>query len=70
MLHEFLLIQTDLPADQLPTDESTGRVNEDAVNIITTAEDIQPSQSRNITVNLAAGDYVIVCNLPGHYQQG
>jgi caa(3)-type oxidase subunit IV len=70
MLHEFLLIQTDLPADQLPTDEATGRVNEDAVNIITTAEDIPPSQSRNITVNLAAGHYVIVCNLPGHYQQG
>jgi len=70
MLHEFILIQTDSPASELPTDETTGRVQEDAVTIITSAEDIPPSNSRNITVNLAAGHYVIVCNLPGHYQQG
>lgn len=70
MLHEFILIQTDAPASELPTDETTGRVLEDAVTIITAAEDIPPSNSRNITVNLAAGHYVIVCNLPGHYAQG
>ena len=70
MLHEFILIQSDQPADQLPTDDATGRVKEDAVTIITSAEDIPPSQSRNVTVNLAAGHYVIVCNLPGHYAQG
>jgi caa(3)-type oxidase subunit IV len=70
MLHEFILIQSDQPADQLPTDDTTGRVKEDAVTIITSAEDIPPSQSRNVTVNLAAGHYVIVCNLPGHYEQG
>ena len=70
MLHEFILIQTDAPASELPTDETTGRVLEDAVTIITAAEDIPPSNSRNITVNLAAGHYVMICNLPGHYQQG
>jgi caa(3)-type oxidase subunit IV len=70
MLHEFIFIQSDLPADELPTDEATGRVQEDAVTIIAAAEDIPPSSSRNITVNLAAGHYVAVCNLPGHYEQG
>jgi caa(3)-type oxidase subunit IV len=70
MLHEFIFIQSDLPADELPTDEMTGRVQEEAVTIIAAAEDIPPSSSRNITVNLAAGHYVAVCNLPGHYQQG
>ncbi len=70
MLHEFIIIQTDSPADELPTDEMTGRVKEEAVTIIAAAEDIPPSNSRNVTVNLAAGHYVIVCNLPGHYQQG
>ncbi|MFT3894213.1 MAG: sulfocyanin-like copper-binding protein [Anaerolineales bacterium] len=70
MLHEFIIIQTDLPADELPTDEMTGRVVEDSVTIITAAEDIPPSDSRDLTVNLGAGHYVMVCNLPGHYQQG
>ena len=69
MLHEFLLIKTDLPADELPTDES-GRVMEDAVTIITTEENIPPSQARNMSVNLAAGHYVMICNLPEHYLQG
>lgn len=70
MLHEFIFIQTDHPASELPTDEATGRVKEDAVTIIAAAEDIPPSSSRNMTINLAAGHYVAVCNLPGHYQQG
>ena len=69
MLHEFIIIQTDAPAGELPSDES-GRVIEDAVTIITAAEDIPPSNSRDIRVNLAAGHYVMICNLPGHYQQG
>src|SRR5512146_818782 len=29
MLHEFIVIKTDLPADNLPLDEVTSRVNED-----------------------------------------
>ena len=49
MLHEFIIIQTDQPAAELPTD-MTGRVDEEAVTIITAAEDIPPSNSRNITV--------------------
>jgi caa(3)-type oxidase subunit IV len=69
MLHEFIIIQTDQPASELPTDMS-GRVIEDAVTIITAAEDIPPANSRNITVNLGAGHYVMICNLPDHYQQG
>jgi caa(3)-type oxidase subunit IV len=69
MLHEFIIIKTDAPAGDLPTD-MMGRVDEDAVTIVTAAEDIPPSNSRNITVNLDAGHYVMICNLPGHYLQG
>lgn len=69
MLHEFIVIQTDLPADALPTDES-GRVIEEAVDIVTAAENIPPGQSRNLTLNLAPGHYVLICNLPEHYQKG
>lgn len=71
MLHEFIIFQTDLPADQLPVDDKTGRVNEDALTIVASQDDIVPSHSRDVTVNMAPGHYVIVCNLPGgHYEQG
>jgi caa(3)-type oxidase subunit IV len=69
MLHEFIIIKTDAPAEELPTN-MMGRVDEEAVTIMTAAEDIPPANSRNITVNLGAGHYVMVCNLPGHYLQG
>jgi caa(3)-type oxidase subunit IV len=69
MLHEFIIVKTDAPAEELPTD-MMGRVDEDAVTIITAAEDIPPANSRNLTVNLDAGHYVMICNLPGHYLQG
>jgi caa(3)-type oxidase subunit IV len=70
MLHEFIIFKTDLSPDELPTDPMTGAVNEDALTIIKAEEDIPPSNSRDITVSLAAGHYVMICNLPGHYQQG
>ncbi len=69
MLHEFIIFQTDNPAEELPT-SMDGRVVEDAMTIVAAAEDIPPGYSRNITVNLAAGHYVMICNLPGHYEQG
>ena len=54
MLHEFLIFETDLKPDELPTDMS-GRVQEDALTELTGAEDIPPSHSRDITVNMGAG---------------
>ena len=33
-------------------------------------EDIAPGTGANLTVNLPAGTYAVVCNLPGHYGQG
>ena len=34
------------------------------------AEDIAPSTTATLPIDLEAGSYVIICNLPGHYQQG
>ena len=69
VLHEFIIVQTDDPAAELPLDDN-GRVAEDEINIVTAADDISPSTSRNVNVNLAPGHYVLMCNLPGHYLQG
>jgi len=69
ILHEFLIFKTDLKPDELPTDDN-GRVIEDALTRVTGAEDIPSANGRNITVNLEAGHYVMICNLPDHYAQG
>ena len=67
--HEFVVIETDDAPGDLPVED--GEVTEDGLNVIGEAEDIAPSTSADpLTLTLPAGDYVIICNLPGHYQQG
>jgi uncharacterized cupredoxin-like copper-binding protein len=70
-VHEFVVFQTDLAADQLPTDES-GDVDEagEGVELVDEIEDIEGGSTQSLTVNLDAGSYVLICNIPGHYRQG
>lgn len=69
--HEFVVFQTDLAPDQLPTDEG-GDVDEagEGVELVDEIEDIEGGSTQSLTVNLDTGSYVLICNLPGHYGQG
>jgi uncharacterized cupredoxin-like copper-binding protein len=66
--HEFVVIDTDKPADQLP--QASGEVDEDALAGVGEVEDIAPGTSKTLEVDLPAGHYVIICNVPGHYAAG
>jgi uncharacterized cupredoxin-like copper-binding protein len=69
--HEFVVFKTDLAADQLPTTDE-GTVDEKAAGLedVDEVEDIASGASQTLTANLDPGNYVVICNLPGHYQQG
>jgi uncharacterized cupredoxin-like copper-binding protein len=69
--HEFVIFKTDLAPDSLPLD-ADGNVDEegDGVQHIDEVEDITGGSTKSLTVTLDAGNYVFICNLPGHYQQG
>jgi uncharacterized cupredoxin-like copper-binding protein len=69
--HEFVVFKTDLAADALPTDDE-GLVDEsgEGVELIDEIEDVEGGSTQSLTVNLDAGSYVFICNLPGHYAQG
>jgi uncharacterized cupredoxin-like copper-binding protein len=70
-IHEFVVFKTDLAPDQLPTEEG-GDVDEagEGVELVDEIEDIEGGSTQSLTVNLDAGKYVLICNLPGHYAQG
>jgi uncharacterized cupredoxin-like copper-binding protein len=71
-IHEFVVLQTDLAEDQLPTDE-TGDVDEagdPGIELIGEIEDIEGGATQSLTLGLDAGSYVLICNLPGHYGLG
>jgi uncharacterized cupredoxin-like copper-binding protein len=69
--HEFVIFQTDLAEDALPTNED-GDVDEEGegVTLIDEIEDVEAGSDRSLTVTLDAGNYVFICNVPGHYRQG
>jgi uncharacterized cupredoxin-like copper-binding protein len=64
--HEFVVLRTDTPAGQLPI--KAGRADETG-NVGETG-DLQVGASKTIAVNLKAGHYALICNLPGHYTAG
>ena len=69
--HEFVIFKTDLAPDALPLN-ADGDVDEEGEGVehIDEIEDITAGSTQSLTVTLDAANYVFICNLPGHYQQG
>jgi uncharacterized cupredoxin-like copper-binding protein len=69
--HEFVVVKSDLAPDALPTN-TDGDVDEEGEGMspVDEVEDVTAGSEQSLTVNLDAGSYVLICNLPGHYRQG
>jgi hypothetical protein len=79
-VHEFVVIATDLGPAELPVDED-GAVDEggEGIEVVDEIEEIPVGESRSLTVDLEAGNYVLICNilqeepngtLEAHYSEG
>lgn len=63
-VHEFVVIKTDLDPGALPTD-ATGTVDEAGgdMEVIDESEDIPVGETQEMTAELVAGSYVLICNI-------
>jgi uncharacterized cupredoxin-like copper-binding protein len=72
--HEFVVLQTDTPAAEIPIESFEGeqdRIDEDTAGTnVGETGDMEAGATQTLTLDLAPGHYVFVCNLPGHYGQG
>jgi uncharacterized cupredoxin-like copper-binding protein len=73
--HEFVVLRTDSPATSFPIVSFEGeanRIDEDADGVTNVGEtgDMKPGTSKTLSIDLSAGHYAVVCNLPGHYAMG
>ncbi len=67
--HEFVIFKTDLPEDQLPLTPE-GAVDEEGQGVTHIDEvEVEPGEAKDLTVNLEAGRYVIICNINDNNQQ-
>jgi uncharacterized cupredoxin-like copper-binding protein len=65
--HELVVIRTDKAADELPVEDV--KVVERRLDVVARSEHIPAAQQATLTVDLAPGHYVLICNLSGHYEQ-
>jgi len=70
IVHEMLVVHAQTKSFGLPYDFSISRVIEDQIQKPGEVPDIQPNSSGDVTLDLPAGRYVLLCNLVGHYQAG
>lgn len=68
MIHEFVVVKTDLKADALPVVDH--KIDESTLTPVDEIEDIEVAATPSLTVDLAAGHYVLLCNIETHYEQG
>ncbi|MEP7224911.1 MAG: copper-binding protein, partial [Actinomycetota bacterium] len=63
---EFIVLKTNTAPAKLPVKGSkaveTGRVGR--------VGPLKPGTSKSLNLTLTSGKYVLLCNLPGHYQAG
>ena len=75
--HDLVVINTDLPLDELPTRED-GSVDEDSVEVVGRVPTVEPGEFERAMLSLSPGPYALVCNIVdaqggesrSHYQLG
>jgi uncharacterized cupredoxin-like copper-binding protein len=68
--HEFVVVRTDLPDDQLPIGADGLSVDEDALAGVGELSEVNIWTSHILDLRLTPGRYVFFCNLDGHYLGG
>ena len=66
--HEFVVLKTDMDEAHLPVHK--GQVTESRFKKMGEVEDLAQGSIRRLSLTLAPGRYVLICNRPGHYQMG
>ena len=67
--HEVIVVRTDLDPDKLPLQSDGLTVDEEGpgVEFLDEAEGLDIDDRQTMVLDMAAGNYVLYCNLEGHY---
>ena len=70
--HEVIVVRTDRAPDKLPLQSDGLTVNEEGrdIEFLDEAEGLDIDDRQTMVLDLAPGNYVLYCNLQGHYLGG
>lgn len=66
--HELAVVQTD--ADPAKLVQASGLVDEKQVKVLGRTKQLAAGKNEELKLKLAAGKYVLICNIAAHYGQG
>ena len=69
-VHEMLVVRSEGAGKELPYDAKDEKVIEEDTQDLGEVADLDPGKGGTLTVTLEPGDYVLLCNEPGHYKHG
>ncbi|KRB18295.1 MULTISPECIES: sulfocyanin-like copper-binding protein [Mesorhizobium] len=69
-VHEMIVMYLADPRKPLPYVEAENRVDEDKAGDKGEVSELDPGKSGTLTVELKAGKYLLICNVPGHFGAG
>ncbi len=70
LVHEVIVVRAPPNGAPLPYDDKRGEVIEKRIKDLGEVPDLPPDKSGSITVQLAPGNYLLICNQPSHYKAG
>jgi uncharacterized cupredoxin-like copper-binding protein len=68
--HEFEIVKTEVAEGDLPVESEQADVEAEGGEEVDEVEDLASGDEQDLTVDLETGKYLLICNLPGHYEQG
>ena len=68
--HDLQIVALEDPDQLIPYDIDRGKIPDNELNTVARIEVLKPDEHTAIDVDLAPGDYLLICNIEGHYLSG
>lgn len=68
--HEVILVKLKEADQKIPLNTKKHRVDENSLDSLGEVSDLKPGADGKLDVDLKAGNYLLFCNLKGHYEAG
>ena len=69
-VHEMILVYLADPKAALDYSDKDNKLNEDKIGYLGEVSELDPGKSGTLTKVLKAGEYLLVCNVSGHFMAG
>jgi uncharacterized cupredoxin-like copper-binding protein len=68
--HELILVKLKSKEEQLALDQAKHRIDEKQIHSLAEIANLKPGASGQLKVDVTPGDYLLICNIKGHYEAG